>query len=364
MLADDKKAASKTTGAARRARVFCALFCGVLGLAFPMFNLFSSQLSMDNHENRLLTGLPQLLSSPLNQLPANLDAFMVDNSPFRYQLVLLDASIDYTLFGTSQSDQVLPGKDGWLFYKDGPTPAQPMANYQGLTAINDTDAALADTAAALTRLRDTLAGQGCTLIFNLTPSKDRVYREYMPDGYPIVNAENRTDRFAAYLRQNTDLTVVYSADTLRAAALADPAQRYYFKTDTHWNHAGALLGLDDVLGAAGLETPEFSGCDFAVSGRQTGDMANVAALYAILPAEDDYAPAAYDFSPDARTVGVVGDSFSEYYMPYLERRFAASWRQPLDGLSPALAADPGADLLILEVNERSISALQQLLAAF
>ena len=347
-----------------RARVFCVVFCAALGLAFPIFNLFSKQLSMDSHENRLLTGLPQVLRAPLQALPAALDAFFVDNSPFRYQLVLLDASIDYSLFGTSQSDQVLPGMDGWLFYKDGPTPAQPMANYQGLPAINDSAAGLADTASKLCRLRDTLAENGCTLIFNVTPSKDRIYREYMPGGYPIVDEKNRTDRFVEYLTANTDLTVVYSAKKLREAALADPTQLLYFKTDTHWNHTGALLALDDVLAAAGLTVPDFTAYDFQVSGQQTGDMANVAALYGILPAEDDYRPTAYTFAPDGRTVGVVGDSFSEYYMTYLEQRFAGSWRQALDTLTPALAAAPGADLLILEITERSLDSLEALLAAF
>ena len=100
---------------------FIAVFCAAVGLTFPVFNIFSKQLSMDSHENRLMTGLPQVLQSPLSQLPRSLDNFFVDNSPFRYQFVLLNAGIDYAVFGTSQSDQVLPGKDGWLFYKDGPT---------------------------------------------------------------------------------------------------------------------------------------------------------------------------------------------------------------------------------------------------
>ena len=101
--------------------------------------------------------------------------------------MLVNAGLDYALFGTSQSDQVLPGKDGWLFYKDGPNAAQPVANYQGLTELNDSAETLAEASAGLQILSDRLADNGCTLVIDLTPSKDRVYREYMPDGYPIVN---------------------------------------------------------------------------------------------------------------------------------------------------------------------------------
>lgn len=76
------------------------MFCAAVGLTFPVFNIFSKQLSMDSHENRLMTGLPQVLQSPLSQLPRSLDNFFVDNSPFRYQFVLLNAGIDYAVFGT------------------------------------------------------------------------------------------------------------------------------------------------------------------------------------------------------------------------------------------------------------------------
>ena len=201
---------------------FIAVFCAAVGLTFPVFNIFSKQLSMDSHENRLMTGLPQVLQSPLSQLPHSLDNFFVDNSPFRYQFVLLNAGIDYAVFGTSQSDQVLPGKDGWLFYKDGPTAAQPVANYQGLTDINDSPEVLAQASAKLQILNDRLAENGCTLVLDLTPSKDRIYREYMPDGYPIVNEENRTDLLVGYLQSHTTVPVNWPYQELRRQARLNP----------------------------------------------------------------------------------------------------------------------------------------------
>ena len=62
------------------------------------------------------------------------------------------------------------------------------------------------------------------------------------------------------------------------------------------------------------------------AGTTTGDMANVAALYASLPAEQTYTVPGYAdlFAKDGRVVRVIGDSFSEYYMPYLEARFATT----------------------------------------
>ena len=261
---------------------------------------------------------------------------------------------------------MLTGRDGWLFYKDGPDAAHPVANYQGLPSTFDSEETLAAAAASLQRLGDTLAARGCTLVLDLAPSKDRVYREQMPAGYPIVNEENRTDRLAAYLAEHTTVPVNWSYAAVRAQALADPDTLLYFKTDTHWNHAGALFGLDGALAAAGVETLPFSAYELGDNGVQTGDLANVAALYAVLPDEHDLAAVNYAalYQADPRTVGVVGDSFSGYYQLYLQQRFAGSWYQEPETLTPELAAEPGCDILILSVTERNLDLLLTLLGRF
>lgn len=345
---------------------FIGVFCAVIGLAFPIFNIFSKQLSMDSHENRLMTGLPQVLHSPLRELPRNLDNFLVDNSPFRYQFVLVNAGLDYALFGTSQSDQVLPGRNGWLFYKDGPNAAQPMANYQGLTELNDSAEALAEASAGLQILNDRLAANGCTLVLDLTPSKDRIYREYMPDGYPIVNEQNRTDLLVAYLQRHTTVPVVWRYDLLRSQARQNPDRLLYYKTDTHWNAVGALYGLDGIFEA--LDMPILTPESYPVEadGTTTGDMANVAALYASLPPEQTYKVPGYAglFARDDRAVRVIGDSFSEYYMPYLQARFTNSWREHIDTFTMDVVDHPGCDILILEFNERSLDKLLAILEQF
>lgn len=352
----------------RRARVFAAAFGAAVGLSFAGFNLLSPWLSLDNHENRLLTGLPEVLASPPRELLQNLDTFLVDNSPFRYQCALFAAETEYRLFGTVSSDQVLAGRDGWLFYRAGPDPARPLADYQGLPDRNDSDAALAAAAASLQRLHETLAAHGCTLVLDLTPAKERLYHEYIPAGYPIVDEQNRADRLAAYLAAHTDVPVNWSYAAQRARIEAGGGPALYYKTDTHWTDAGALLSLDGILAKLGLNVPAFERYDFEPGWPHTGDLANVAALYRALPDEPELTAVNYAelVSADPRTVGVIGDSFSEYYMPYLEQRFAGSWRQALDDavLTPALAADPGCDILILEATERTIDTLLAQLAAF
>lgn len=86
---------------------------------------------------------------------------------------------------------------------------------------------------------------------------------------------------------------------------------------------GAVLGLDGVLSAAGMDAVDFDAYEFTATGVTTGDLANVSALYTLLPEENTWTVSNYSelYSMDPRTVGVLGDSFSEYYMPYLQQRF-------------------------------------------
>ena len=222
---------------------------------------------------------------------------------------------------------------------------------------------LAQASAKLQILNDRLAENGCTLVLDLTPSKDRIYREYMPDGYPIVNEENRTDLLAGYLQSHTTVPVNWPYQELRRQARLNPDRLLYYKTDTHWNSIGALYGLDGIFDALGL--PILQPGDYPVepAGTTTGDMANVAALYASLPPEQTYTVPGYAdlFAKDDRVVRVIGDSFSEYYMPYLEARFATTWREHIDSFDPAVVEQPGCDILILEFNERSLDKLLAIL---
>ena len=128
----------------------------------------------------------------------------------------------------------------------------------------------------------------------------------------------------------------------------------------------AVIGLDGIFEALDMPTRPADSYPVEAGGTTTGDMANVAALYASLPAEETYVVPGYDrmFEKDSRTVRVIGDSFSEYYMPYLQARFTNSWREHIDTFTMDVAGHPGCDILILEFNERSLDKLLAILEQF
>ena len=346
--------------------LFVAVFCGVIGLSFLVYNLFSTRFSTDKHENRLRTQLPQTLQSDPRRLPQTLNLFMVDNAPFRFQLTWVNAQLDYMLFGTSQSQKVLPGKDGWFFYKENEPEARPLARYQGRPDTLDSLAVLAQSSAKLQVIHDRLAEAGCTLVLDMTPDKARIYREYLPAGYPIVSEENRTDCLAAYLKSHTTVPINWRCSLLRSQARLYPDRLLYYKADGHWNALGALLSLDGILEELNLPTRLPTEYQTKPVGTLTGDMAYATSLYDSVPDETCWQISEYEtmFPADSRTVRVFGDSFGEEYMPFLQCRFAQVQWERLECFDASLLDDPDCQILILECNERNLDKLLDIVENF
>ena len=346
--------------------LFVAVFCGVIGLSFLVYNLFSTRFSTDKHENRLRTQLPQTLQSDPRWLPQTLNLFMEDNAPFRFQLTWVNAQLDYILFGTSQSKKVLPGKDGWFFYKENEPSARPLAQYQGCADTLDSAAVLAHTSAKLQMIHDRLQESGCTLVLDMTPDKSCIYREYLPAGYPIVSEENRTDCLAAYLKSHTTVPINWRCSLLRSQARLYPDRLLYYKADGHWNALGALLNLDGILEELNLPTRLPTEYQPIPVGTLTGDMAYATSLYDSVPDETCWQISEYEtmFPADSRTVRVFGDSFGEEYMPFLQCRFAQAQWERLEYFDASLLDNPNCQILILECNERNLDKLLDIVENF
>ncbi len=72
-------------------------------------------IDSENYEKRDKGPRPVFTLQNYEAFPREWEAYYNDNIPFRNQLIRLNNSIDYYLFGQSSSGQVAIGKDGWLF---------------------------------------------------------------------------------------------------------------------------------------------------------------------------------------------------------------------------------------------------------
>ena len=165
---------------------------------------------------------------------------------------------------------MIVGKDGWLFY-GSPTDGTTIECYTGNVLFSDEE--LERMVRNLTYTRDRLAEQGIEFVVFIAPNKERAYSEYMPDYYGEQAEECMLTQALSYLREHTDIRIVYPYEELMAYKKAHPQQEVYYKTDTHWNEIGGYIGAKALLKELGIDIPPLEQYEITAVGDSIGDLA-------------------------------------------------------------------------------------------
>lgn len=242
----------KSTAFIYNAALIILIICPVI-----LFLLFGKYIHSENNENRALKEMPAFSVFDISSYPSEFEAFFEDNLPFKNSLVLVNSYINYKVFKTSNSPNVIVGRDGWLFYKGAQNFGEnPVADYQGSNLY--TDAELEIIAENMQAAKEALESRGIKFALLLIPNKERVYDKYMPASYGEAAQNNRMEQVADYLVRNTDIRVVNITEELKEYAESPGNGRIYYKYDTHWNHTGAYIAAQIMGRELGFELPDIS----------------------------------------------------------------------------------------------------------
>ena len=195
------------------------------------------------HENRRLARLSELPKNLAGVRPfmASFKRFFPDHFGFRTDMVRLQNRIMVGVFNSSPNNEVILGRDGWLFLgsERGAVDWQP-----GVDLLTPEE--LKQWGTVLDQRRLWLAERGATYILVLVPNKHTVYREYLTRSVGPRHLQSRTDQLVDYLRRNSEITVI----DLRACLMeAKKREQVYYKTDSHWNAAGATAAYQEIAHA-------------------------------------------------------------------------------------------------------------------
>ncbi len=264
----------------------------------------------------MLAGVWQVMSATMNpsvlEYPRSWNDFMQGRStgtlekrieeklPARAALITIANSARY-LFTGSGGDQVRTGKDGWLFLTD-----ELRFETDGSTHLKIRAELLGAAARALDQL-------GVKLVVVLVPDKARVHASKLSGGrYPDYNSARYQDGLDALQRQG-----VMTVNLLKPLARAAAQQEVYYRTDTHWNQAGARLAADEVasvvhqLGIA-LEASTFSSNPGGVPVERSGDLIRLMGLEDVSKAlglhPDTEIPVVTRQTSVDSAIGLFGDS--------------------------------------------------------
>ena len=337
-------------------------------LIVPAFTyLFLGQyVNSDNHENRILKSKPTLTIDNYVTFPEDYEAYFNDNLPFRDQLIRFNNSIDYFVFNRSSNESVCIGKDGWLFYcyyTDNP-----IAQSLGYWSFSDDELeAIADN---LMSIQCDLEGRGIEFVLFIAPNKELIYIDELPDYYQIENQYTSTDCLVDYLRENTDIRVVYPKDELLKCKEENPDIILYHKLDTHWNGAGAYIGAQCLAEELGIDMPDLGEVSMEQSLSSEGDLADMLNI-TILNGDIDYEISEingliteiekWDLSTelichtpgaDPRKLFVRRDSFSTALAPIMATQFEDSIWVLEQVFDQQQVFEYDADIFVLEVVER------------
>ncbi len=316
----------------------------LLALPIPAFALLKDHVDTENYENRTLASAPVLSLDTIGTFPSDFENYFSDHLPFRNQLIYVNSLLEYRVLKQSSSDSVIVGKEGWLFYQGAQVNDEdPIGDYQGTNLYSQEE--LQIIAENMQTAADTLAAEGREFVVMITPNKEGVYSEYMPDAYGNHTDYGRMMQVADYLRSNTTVPVVVAYEDIKAYK-QEHSEQLYFKYDTHWNNLGAYLGAKALVSQLGHEMEDLSSLSISEGTVPVYDLAKLIHLENVLT--DDPAPviegfdrhglqvennggvefrgkADADGTTDGRKLFIIGDSFSTLMFQYVAKNFENSY---------------------------------------
>ena len=212
----------------------------MLALWVPfMGQLFLPAPERSCDEKRRLARWPKLDTSveSVAAWPEAVGRWQDDHLGFRQWLIESWSRFSVEVFGVSSSLMTLVGKDGWLFLND----RDAVDNYRGLAPLTPYE--IDRWRRVLEERRDWLAERGIQYLLVLVPDKHLVYDEFMPDSAPRMTSIHPLQQLSQHLRNESDIEFIDLEPTMREKK--NEALLYY-KTDSHWNDAGAYLGYQAI----------------------------------------------------------------------------------------------------------------------
>lgn len=309
---------------------------------------------------------------------SELESYISENIGLHDKIVTLNSELKVGTLNTSPDNDVIAGKDGWLFYNDT---ADDFMNINTLS-----DRAVYNIYVNLSLLNNYCADNGADFLFTVAPNKNSIYPEYMPYNMVESNNEGNYEKFLRIYDEMSDEPENSGKSgffvDLRSVLRGEKnksTEPIYHKTDTHWNNSGALAARNALIKALGKDDP-LSGFEYASKTPVfdwKGDLAEM--LY---PSDIPYDlqieyNAGFTFNYVGRlktsddmiikTVcdGQNGhllmyrDSFGRALIPFMAQSFAsAEFSRAVPYRTDSIASGE-TDTVILEIAERNIGNLQK-----
>jgi hypothetical protein len=333
----------------RAFRSYIIIFAFIAVIAFPLLNKCIGIVNdIGSSENRQLSAAPTFEFNKLDPFPSLYDKYYSDHFTLRSRIIKAFNVLNIKLFEKSPiPDQVVIGKDGWLFMSGNEIDA-----YTGKLRFSNQELDLLRQ--ELEYRKTYLDSLHCQFYFSVAPTKACVYEDKLPNTIYKFAKESLGEQLMNYLDSATKLNVINLHETFRKNKTED----LYYKLDNHWSELGAFYAAQDILTKMKIEFTDLETrllTDYTIerSNRNQGNIVNMLSdttLYKDFslkmfpkngfraedtakmgyPSPEGFAyPWGYEVNKHikgskAPKILIISDSFGESLFPFLSEEFRRS----------------------------------------
>ena len=333
--------------------VFAILLVPFLGMSFWATDRTTENTTLSEWPAFVKDGEPNI-----NYLE-DMGNYFEDHFAFRLQMLTANAMIWSKGFDTSTTDQVVVGKDDWLYFSGT------MDDYTGRDLLSDRE--LKAIVHNLSLMDSYVEFCGGRLIVTVAPNKNTLYNSAMPYYYQKGETSN-LERLVPLLEEAgieyVDLTETFQNED----------EVLYFKRDSHWNNKGALLAYNTIMDAVGREHETYANVPTVTEKDHIGDIDEILYPLAAEPEENIYYSKDWGFdyvndvtdnmdewietvNPDKDgTLLMYRDSFGESILPFFADEYNKAYFSRLVPYNMENLIQYQPDTVIVERVERQIDA--------
>ena len=333
--------------------VFAILLVPFLGMSFWATDRTTENTTLSEWPAFVKDGKPNI-----NYLE-DMGDYFEDHFAFRLQMLTANAMIWSKGFDTSTTDQVVTGKDDWLYFSGT------MDDYTGRDLLSDRE--LKAIVHNLSLMDSYVEFCGGRLIVTVAPNKNTLYNSAMPYYYQKGETSN-LERLVPLLEEAgieyVDLTETFQNED----------EVLYFKRDSHWNNKGALLAYNTIMDAVGREHETYANVPTVTEKDHIGDIDEILYPLAAEPEENIYYSKDWGFdyvndvtdnmdewietvNPDKDgTLLMYRDSFGESILPFFADEYNKAYFSRLVPYNMENLIQYQPDTVIVERVERQIDA--------
>lgn len=348
--------------------IITILFIAIITLpqiAYWIINEEEAEISIS--ENRNLSPKPTLELSTITEYPNAFENYYNDHLPFREQIKWLWSNINFYLFHTLVSDEVILGKEDWLFYR-GDRSIELITGKEEYLDY-EKEAIIKNTQENARKLKE----KNIDMYVLVLPNKENLYREYLPDTIPSAKHLSQAEEMIEYIKENTDVNLIYPKEELTKMK---EKYQIYRKIDTHWNQIGACIGTIALQKEIDTEF-NYNIEEIYVETEENEEECDLARFIGMEKNWSEKKLEVTNFYPDIttsvitndkyeeyisnaenkKTVLLIGDSFRNNTRDYLPKLYEKVIYMHRDQYSEEIIEEINPDIVIIEVVERYFRSL-------